>query len=102
MSDKQNSQHLISEINRRLKNIEETQHICDEKLDKINKCIQGLLSKTEDIEKSTGNMDEHINFVNGMYDTVKTPFHSLMNMVSLYNGIEEDSLKVLPIKYDPM
>ena len=51
MSDKQNSEHLLSEINRRLKNIEKTQHICDEKLDKINKCIQGLLSKTEDIEK---------------------------------------------------
>jgi archaellum component FlaC len=91
MSDQQKSEDILSEINCRLKNIEQKQNRLHGKLEKIDKCIQGLLSKTEDIEKSTGNMDEHINFVNGIYDTVKTPFHSMMNMVSSYDVIEDNS-----------
>ena len=93
MSDKQNLGDILSEINSRLKNIEE-------KLEKMELLLQGLSLKTEDIEKSTGNMDEHINFVNEVYDGVKAPFHFMMNMVSSYNGIEDKSSQNPVIKHN--
>jgi len=48
----------------RLQNIEKLLSEIDEKLDKLN--------------KSCSNMDEHINFVESVYDTMKKPFSYIL------------------------
>ena len=40
-------------------------------------------TKVDEIHKNTKHMEEHINFVENTYDKVKTPFHYLMDKVSL-------------------
>tara|TARA_R100001163_G_C5059342_1_gene196044 strand:- start:1940 stop:2080 length:141 start_codon:yes stop_codon:yes gene_type:complete len=36
-------------------------------------------------------MDNHIEFVENIYDTVKSPFHTIMNMVPSSRSIKEKS-----------
>ena len=75
-----------SEVILRLKNIEDNQRNIQDDLDEIKIILQQISSKMIDIEKSTENMDDHIGFVNNVYDSVKSPFHSIMNMVNNMNG----------------
>ena len=46
--------------------------------------IESKLEKIEDrlsiLEKSSLNMDEHINFVEAIYDIVKRPFKNILNI----------------------
>lgn len=72
----------IKEINNRLNDI-------DVKLEKILSSLQIIESSFSDVESATKNMDDHINFVNGVYDQVKRPFTTLMSTVNKYSGGEE-------------
>ena len=44
--------------------------------------LETKLEKLEEIEHNTKRMEEHINFIEKTYDTVKTPFHYLMTKVN--------------------
>ena len=58
--------------------------------------LETKLEKLENIYENTKRMDEHITFVESTYDSVKTPFHYLMNKVKIlsynpFKKIEEES-----------
>lgn len=58
-----------------------------DKLDDINAKLNLLIDKMTnlearitEIEKSTYNMDNHIDFVNMVYDNIKAPFYNALRM----------------------
>ena len=53
------------------------------KLEQLENSHLNLERKIDEIYKNTKRMEDHINFVENTYDTVKTPFHYLMDKVSL-------------------
>lgn len=56
----------------------------------INKEMMGLLreisTKMDGVERSASKMDDHIDFVDGVYDSIKSPFHRAMNMIAWRTG----------------
>ena len=52
-------------------------------LEKLENSYLNLERKVDEIHKNTKRMEEHINFVENTYDKVKSPFHYLMDKVSL-------------------
>jgi hypothetical protein len=54
-----------------------------EKLKVLEDSHLNLERKVDEIHKNTKRMEDHINFVENTYDKVKTPFHYLMDKVSL-------------------
>ena len=61
--------------------------IITQKLEKL----ETKLEKLENIYENTKRMDKHITFVESTYDSVKTPFHYLMNKVKIlsYNPFKK-------------
>lgn len=68
---------------------EETQKILDEisalnaKLETLEK---NILEKLEKISAETEKMDQHVEFVQGIYEKIKSPFHYAMNKISVLSG----------------
>ena len=54
-------------------------------LNEIKESYTNLEKKVDEMYKNTKRMEEHIDFVENTYDTVKTPFHYLMDKVSLFS-----------------
>lgn len=52
-------------------------------LNEIKESYTNLEKKVDEMYKNTKRMEEHIDFVEGTYETIKTPFHYLMDKVSL-------------------
>lgn len=48
------------------------------RLEKIENHLEKIEDRLEKIEASTSNMDEHIGFVETVYQQVQVPFHSLI------------------------
>jgi len=57
-----------------------------------NSQINILIEELKSIKESAKNMDEHINFVDGVYDKVKFPFNKAMDLISyrFSNQISEE------------
>ena len=53
------------------------------KLESIENSQTKLEKKLDDVLANTKRMEDHINFVENTYNKVKTPFHYLMDKVSL-------------------
>lgn len=53
-----------------------------QKIETLEHTNLNLERKIEEILKNTKRMEDHINFVEKTYDTVKTPFHYLMDKVN--------------------
>ena len=53
------------------------------KLEELENSHENLQRKVDEIHKNTKRMEDHIDFVEKTYDKVKTPFHYLMDKVSL-------------------
>lgn len=53
------------------------------KLDTLEHSQLNIERKVEEIYKNTKRMEDHINFVENIYEKVKTPFHYLMDKISL-------------------
>jgi hypothetical protein len=53
----------------------------DEKLNLILRKLEDLDRRMILIEKNVGKMDGHIDFVESVYNSVKSPFHRVMNMI---------------------
>lgn len=54
-----------------------------QKLEQLENSHINLERKVDQIHKNTKRMEDHIDFVEKTYDKVKTPFHYLMDKVSL-------------------
>ena len=54
----------------------------EEKLDILIKMVERIERRLNIIEESCTGMDSHINFVNGVYGTVKSPLNFILNRVS--------------------
>ena len=54
-----------------------------QKLEELENSHLNLERKVDEIYKNTKRMEDHIDFVEKTYDKVKTPFHYLMDKVSL-------------------
>jgi len=64
-----------------------------QQLTNISQRLDVMEAKISTIEQSTQNMDHHISFVENVYQKCRSPFFTLMNMVSnfsLTNGESND------------
>ena len=66
-----------------------------DKLEKIEQKISKIEETINKIEPNTARMENHINFVETVYDNVKSPFHLLMNKINIlsYLPSSEKNLK---------
>lgn len=65
--------YYLQKIDSRLCNLEQTIQI-------LKTDVDNLQSNMEQIKSSTKNMDQHINFVERVYDVVKNPFTSMLRL----------------------
>ena len=56
------------------------------KLAQLEERVENIEKRTEKIETSAKNMDDHISFIDNVYDSVKSPFHKVMDLVSFRFG----------------
>ena len=66
-----------------------------DKLDDIDQRLSVIESDIEQIKKSNSNMDEHISFVENVYDTIKNPFYYIMNKIKPIDTIHIKEYKQL-------
>lgn len=52
-----------------------------EKLDSIETRLDSIDAKLCQMSKETSSMQRHVNFVEEIYEQVKSPFHSAMTMI---------------------
>ncbi len=67
-------------------------------LDKMNKRLETIETKLNIINDSTSNMDNHIQFVENVYDKIKQPLTYAANKISYYmapNSLENTTLPEL-------
>lgn len=71
-----------------------------QKLNDIEKRLQVIEHKLGEQEKNNIKMDEHINFIDNIYDSVRKPFS---NLLSVYSGktVQIEKRNVLEDKLDP-
>lgn len=68
----------------------------ERKIESLERKIGLLLERMDCIKKDTKRMDSHITFVEGVYDSVKSPFHFVMNKISrisIYGTDTEKSIQ---------
>ena len=74
----------------------------EKKMDSILNSIARIEHKMGSLDKSCGNMDEHINFVNGVYTTVRSPLQWVVDRTTTLMGsdgkLEGNEIKQLPYK----
>ena len=58
------------------------QELVLEELKNIRSELQFIKSELDIIKQGTNKMENHINFVDAVYDRVKTPFHYICDTVS--------------------
>ncbi len=85
---------INNEINNRLDKIDNKIDELNEinnRLDKIEIQLNIINEKQYDIDKSTKNMDNHIQFIENVYDKIKKPLafatNKINNLISLNNPI---------------
>ena len=72
----------LQKLNTRIDDLEGKLDTLEKTTNSILDEIRILAQRFEGVEKSATNIDEHIGFVNDVYDSVKTPFHKAMGMIS--------------------
>ncbi len=65
------------------------------KLDEINKRLEAIEAKLNIINDSTSNMDNHIQFVEDVYDKIKQPLSYAANKINYYIGSNSAELPQL-------
>ena len=63
-----------------------------EELQKISLRLDKLENDISYLKKGTDNMNNHITFIESVYDTVKYPFYLIMNKFHRINEIPEKKL----------
>lgn len=74
----------------RLEDIQKDLSHVEQKTESVISTCQEIELKLNSVTSSVGKMDEHVDFVNDVYDQVKAPFHQAMNAVT--NAISYGSL----------
>jgi archaellum component FlaC len=64
------------------------------KLTYITERLEYIENDIKDIKKSSNNMDEHISFVENVYDTVKIPFYYIINKITRNNVTDIPSKQI--------
>jgi glycerol-3-phosphate responsive antiterminator len=67
----------------------ETHELILQQLKEISSRLTLIEEKLEYIKKSNDNMNEHIDFVENVYNTVKSPFYYIMSKVKRIDVIPE-------------
>ena len=89
---------LEIKIDKLEKKIDNVLHLLDEIIHQNIKESENLNTNLNSINRSTRNMDHHINFVENVFDVVKHPFSSLL---SLYYGNKTNEIEdILDIHYN--
>lgn len=73
-------------------------------LDKMNKRLETIETKLNIINDSTSNMDNHIHFVENVYDNIKQPLNYAVNKISYYmgsNSLENNTLPEITNSVNP-
>ena len=65
----------------------------------ILKQIQEIKIKLDTINISCNGMDNHINFVNNVYTTIRSPLDFLINRISYIQGGTEKTLSLPPTDF---
>ena len=58
----------------------------DDKFESLKKEVKILSEKIDLLIETCSNMDAHISFVNGVYNTVRTPFSYILGKFNLLTG----------------
>lgn len=66
-----------------------------EKLNKIEQKLEIMQNDINNIKKSSINMDNHISFVETVYDTIKSPFYYIMNKIKPIQIIDYKEIKTI-------
>jgi hypothetical protein len=66
-----------------------------DKLDNIEERLEKIEKEVNYIKDSSDNMNEHISFVETVYDTVKSPFYFIMNKIKPIEQIPVKEAKQL-------
>jgi stage III sporulation protein SpoIIIAA len=61
------------------------------KLEELERCNLDIERKIDLILKNTERIDQHIDFVDRTYETIKKPFHYLMDKVSMFSFKKENN-----------
>lgn len=69
----------------------------ENKLDLVLSKLDTIQKGCDTIQEGCGKMSNHIDFVNGVYDRIKTPFHYIMNKVSLYSTKNTNYIEDKPL-----
>ena len=78
-------------MNKNSNELQELQEI-KEILQIMQQDIQLIKTELKIIKKETHKMDEHVDFVNNIYDKVKSPFHYILNKVEYLRGNSIDDI----------
>lgn len=65
-----------------------------EKLDKIEEKLDKLENDIKLLKKANEQLDEHITFVENVYDTIKSPFYYVLNKISYIDTIPNKQKKI--------
>ena len=71
----------MQSTSRTLERVEEKVEEVAERMDKLEAKIESIIKTLEAMNKDTESMGKHVEFVEGVYDQVKRPFHFLMSSV---------------------
>lgn len=73
----------------------EIEELILQQLKEISSRLALIEEKLEIIKKSNDNMNEHIDFVENVYDTIKSPFYYIMSKVKRIDNIPEKQTKLI-------
>ena len=61
--------------------------------DKLEAMEKSISEKLDKISKETEKMDLHVEFVQGIYEKIKSPFHFAMNKISVLSGNSPEKIE---------
>ena len=63
-----------------------------DQFDRINKTLIELIQAVDKLDGSCSKMDDHINFVENTYETLKSPLDYISSRVNRLRGVDERKL----------
>lgn len=61
--------------------------------DKLEAMEKSVSEKLDKISKETEKMEQHVEFVQDIYEKIKSPFHFAMNKISVLSGKNSEKLE---------
>jgi archaellum component FlaC len=70
--------------------------VTSDKLDKIEKLLHDVIEMVRDQKQSCSKMDDHINFIEDTYETLRSPLDYVTTQVNRLRGVETNDTLTLP------